>query len=145
MSNDIFKSPCNTIKLLLRTEAIPYLVIEYTRNSLVCLVCRFNHFLLCEASFKNFNISLKLFPVNDGEIVERILQATKITVDKNVITDEMFNDLLESISHAGEILRSRMIEINNKKGTGFTPSDFTTLARLAVKSKQDSDFWSLEE
>ena len=145
MTNNNFKSPYNTIKLLLRTNAVPYLIVDYTKDSLTTLMNRFNMFLLCTSDYMYGNISLKILPVQEKELEDLILASTRLTVDYNVITDEMFNDLLESISHAGEIMRSRLIEIDNKKGTGFQSSDFETLCRLATKAKLDKDFWSLED
>lgn len=144
MANDIFKSPCNTIKLLLRTGAIPYLVLDYSRKSIQVLMNRVGFYIMCEAEFIDFQVALKVMPVLTEDVDVAIMQSTKITIDGSVITDEMFNDLLEAISHAGEIIRSRMIQIDNKKGTGFTESDFITLTRLATKAKLDEDFWSMD-
>lgn len=144
MVNDIFKSPCNTIKLLLRTNAIPFLIIDYERNMLQVLMYRAGMFLLCEADYQDYDISLKIAPLLESKIDLYILQSTRITLDRNILSDEMFYDLLEAISNAQEIIRSRMISINNNQGTGFTESDFITLGRLAVKAKQDLDFWSLD-
>lgn len=50
-----------------------------------------------------------------------------------------------SLSYSGLHKRSRLIEIDNKKGTGFQSSDFETLCRLATKARLDKDFWSLED
>ena len=105
---------------------------------------RANFYIMCEAEFIDFQVALKVMPVATENVDVAIMQATKITLDGNIITDEMFNDLLEAISHAGEIIRSRMIQIDNKKGTGFTESDFITLTRLATKAKLDEDFWTMD-
>lgn len=137
----VFKSPCETIKLLLKTNAIPYLIIDYGRNYLYALIYRHNTFIYCLSEFDNFNIGLKILPIQEKNVLTFILQATRVTVDRNIITDEMYCDLLDSINQASEILRSKLIQVNNSKGTGFTESDFITLGRLAVKAKQDIEFW----
>lgn len=140
---DIFKCPSRTIQLLLRTRAIPYLILDYTKDSITVLINRNSMFIKVEAYKDIFvGVNLKLRPVTDeNEIDEMIRQSTKIVWDSKVIDDSTFNELLEAIFHAHEILRSRMIEINNKKGTGFTNSDFDTLARLGTIAKYDKDFW----
>lgn len=144
---DIFKSPASTIMLLLKTRAIPYLILNYARDSIQVLMYRHKMFMMCEAVFENKdntgNIALKILPVEEINCDVLIRQATRITWDNTVITEEMFNDLMEAVSHAEDILRSRMIEINNKKGTGFQPSDFETLSRLATKYRLDTESWEL--
>lgn len=144
---DIFKCPARTITLLIKTQAIPFLIVDYTRNSIQTLMYRNRMFMLTEATSNKMSeeIQLKIIPVLEQDVDVIIRKSTQMVWDDTVINDEMFYKLLEAITHAHEILRSRMIQINNKKGTGFTESDFDTLVRLGTKARYDKEFWSLEE
>lgn len=142
--SDIYRSPLFTIKNLLRTGVIPYLVTDYARNALNVLQYRNGRFILGYAIFEDYNIPLVLAVVSEEKVDELILDSTKVKLDNNIITDTMFNELLEALSHASDIVRSRMAKINNKKGTGFTEDDFEILVRMATKAREDVDFYDID-
>ena len=142
---DIYRTPIFVIKNMLKTGVIPYLVVDYDRNSLSVLQYRNNYFILGNATMVDGNIPLVLGILPEQKIDDLIIDSTKVSVDNSIITIEMFNELIESLSVASDVVRSKMIKINeNKKGQIFTDSDFITLTRLSNKARLDLDFWETD-
>lgn len=144
---DIFRSPSRTIEYLLRTQAIPFLIVDYSKDSIEALMYRkpLNNFIYVVATYNKleYDIQLKMMIVTDELVTDAIIKSTKMVLDHNILSEDTFLELLESISHAHEILRSKMIKINNKKGTGFTESDFDVIIRAASKMKFEEKYWEL--
>lgn len=113
--SDIYRSPLFTIKNMLKKGVIPYLIVDYARNSLNVLQYRMGRFILGNATIEMGMMPLVLGIISESKVDELILESTKVSMDFNVITDERFNELLGALSAASDIVRSRMIEVNNNK------------------------------
>lgn len=140
---DIYRSPLFTIKNMLKTGVIPYLVIDYDRNTLSVLQYRNNRYILGCATFEDFNIPLVLGLILEDKVDKLILDSTKVKLDNNIITDTMFNELLEALSHASDVIRSRMAKVDSKSKK-FEEGDFEILIRMATKAREDVDFYDID-
>ena len=139
--NNNFKSPLNTLKLLLRTQAIPYLIVFYSKDSICTIMNRFNTFILCCATADVNDITHLTAAKIEGDALDScIIDSTKLQIDYSIISEDTLRTLLSDTLTTNEILRMSMVKVSDNK---FKKDDFDIISRLANLSKYNIENWKL--
>lgn len=145
------KSSLSTIKFLLRTGAIPFLIVDYTQNSISLVFCRDNHILHCQ--FTDImhilslyggeetctdEISARAMTITEKELEDYIVQSTQVQLSADFLTGEFFEEAISYTSTMYEIYIEEMLD-HTSDDKFFSESDFSTLSRLAKQMKKEED------
>lgn len=137
--NNNFKSPLNTLKLLLRTQAIPYLIVFYSKDSICTIMNRFNTFILCCATAGIDNVTHLTATKIEGDTLDScIIDSTKLQIDYSIISEDTLKTLLSDTLTILIRKISLVVKVSDNK---FKKDDFDIISRLANLSKYNIENW----
>lgn len=141
------RSSLTTIKFLLRTGAIPFLIVDYTCSSLSIVLCRENKYFYCQLIDEVNNacfcelclnaVSVKAQPLTERELEDYISQATQLQLSTDKLTSDFFEEAMSCANSVYNLYLAKMTESDDKENDTFSETDFDVLSRLAKEMKDN--------